>query len=579
MMHRPWGDVATRGLLFILMATALCRERLNAQDSVRTLNLGFRDDSVEAGGVPDSILRDAVERFNAPGTSRTHGTQVIAAGSMVQGDLGVHRGTLRVEGTIRGNVIVINGDILLRPTGRVSGSITVLGGRIIVQPGAVHGGTRYETLTTAWVSVTPERTLRLSRRPRGLIDYTTAQASITAGPVRATLGVEAAPYNRVEGLPVMVSPSLLWRPDDITSLQLRLTGIARTAGDPSDLRSDFGWRGELELARLEPAAIRVTVDASSLITPMVDQAYSPLESGIAAFVARRDYRDWYNSRSAGIVARWRPRAALELDAGYRWSRERTVRSVDAFSLLRADDSWRPNPIIDDGHYRAIGIGLAWDTRDDASRATTGWMVRAAIRRTMSDDLTPVSLPGLIRDNMPTTGYGSTDIEFDFRSYLRLNPSQGVHLRLAGGGWLGGDPLTVQRRRSMGGADPLAGYEFREVTCDRRRRPDNAEPALCDRRLLAQVEFRRSVDLGINARVAGISLGLEEADIVVLADAGTAWVAGDGPGRVPSGRIQDLSEWLADVGIGLDGGLFGVYVAKPLTGDGSPRFSVRLRRRF
>ncbi|MBA2293139.1 MAG: hypothetical protein H0W15_11875, partial [Gemmatimonadales bacterium] len=104
-------------------------------------------------------------------------------------------------------------------------------------------------------------------------------------------------------------------------------------------------------------------------------------------------------------------------------------------------------------------------------------------------------------------------------------------------------------------------------------------ALCDRQLVAQVELRRTIDVGINTRVAGFSLGLEQADLIVLADAGTAWVAGSGAGRVPTGRVQAFDEWLADVGVGVEGQLFGVYLAKSVTDGDSPRVSVRLRRRF
>jgi hypothetical protein len=67
--------------------------------------------------------------------------------------------------------------------------------------------------------------------------------------------------------------------------------------------------------------------------------------------------------------------------------------------------------------------------------------------------------------------------------------------------------------------------------------------------------------------------------VVFADAGTAWLAGDGPGRVPSARLPSFRDWHADVGVGLSTGGFGIYLAKAIE-EGEPvRLVVRLGRRF
>jgi hypothetical protein len=45
------------------------------------------------------------------------------------------------------------------------------------------------------------------------------------------------------------------------------------------------------------------------------------------------------------------------------------------------------------------------------------------------------------------------------------------------------------------------------------------------------------------------------------------------------RIPSLHEWKTDVGIGLDAGQIGVYLAKSLGGGEPMRLIVRLQRRF
>ena len=63
------------------------------------------------------------------------------------------------------------------------------------------------------------------------------------------------------------------------------------------------------------------------------------------------------------------------------------------------------------------------------------------------------------------------------------------------------------------------------------------------------------------------------------NAGTAWLAGDGPGKVPVNRIPVLREWASDIGVGLDTGGLGFYAATALSGDEPIRFTLRLQRRF
>src|SRR2546425_8223470 len=62
------------------------------------------------------------------------------------------------------------------------------------------------------------------------------------------------------------------------------------------------------------------------------------------------------------------------------------------------------------------------------------------------------------------------------------------------------------------------------------------------------------------------------DLVVLGDAGQAWLVGNGPGRLPSDRLPTLGSWLADLGLGVDWGGFGPYLAEGVAAGGAPRLS-------
>lgn len=260
-------------------------------------------------------------------------------------------------------------------------------------------------------------------------------------------------------------------------------------------------------------------------------------------------------------------------------RERTAQAGDPFSVLRNNVGWRPNPLADDGRFRRLALGYELDSRDDSVHTSSGWWLRATLRRVSSSDLSPLSLPTSIRAPLPFTGYASSAFELDARRYLQLGPTASLHLRVLARGWLAGNPLLAQDRRAMGGADVLPGYQFRAVNCETRRTPDPSAPALCDRQVGLQAEYHRELDLNLSTRIGRYSLGLDHPSLILLADAGTAWLSGDGPGRVPSNRIQNLSEWRSDVGVGLDNHWVALYLAKSLADPGPVRLTIRLRQRF
>ncbi|HVG68740.1 MAG TPA: BamA/TamA family outer membrane protein, partial [Gaiellales bacterium] len=251
------------------------------------------------------------------------------------------------------------------------------------------------------------------------------------------------------------------------------------------------------------------------------------------------------------------------------------------------DRWRRNPLSDDGHYFTTGAQLDFDTRNDRERSTTGWLLRARYEHSTSDDVAPVALPEAVRPPIPTGGgYAFDRLTLDLRRYSRLTPNLRVNARLRADGWLAGDRLPMQRRVSLGGTDLLPGYGFRAFTCAPRGFVDPSDPALCDRSMVAQVEVRTRLSLNLGRRLrdrvdgtAGRFIGIEEADLVILGDAGKAWLAGDGPGQVPVNRIPSLHEWKTDVGVGLDAGEIGAYLAKSLSQGEPVRFIVRLQRRF
>jgi hypothetical protein len=573
-MHSMWRGAVTGGLL-------ACAISAQAQDTVVVVGQG--DPPPRDTTLPQAIVEEVTRRFNASTTIRLTGRTRIPLGGLVEGEIGVLGGPLVVAGTIRGGVVVVNGDLELEG-GTIEGDVLLVGGRVLRSGnGRITGPTRaYEQiLSVRRVGELIEPTPTPSFRVRDLEPRATWRSGTEESYSTLTLATGGT-YNRVEGLPIVLGPEIGWRTG--LDLQFRIAGygVLRTAGALSGGDADLGYstRAEAVVGRRGTIGI-LGIRAFDSVSPIEAWQFTHREVGWATFFLHRDYRDYFGSKG------WGGYAEVRLPAGLRGGLQGTRTSVtsaaaaDPWSLLRGGEPWRPNPAIDEGHFTTITASLALDTRNSESNPTRGWFLSGRWELGLSGDVQERSLPESVRPRLPTDGsYRFHRLFVDLRRYARVSPSGRVYLRLLAGGWIAGDPLPVQHRLSLGGPDPLPGYQFRHRACNELVE-DLAQPALCDRVLVAQAEFRTALSLGFLDRIlrAAPWLGVELVDLVVFTGGGQAWLVGDGPGKLPSGRLPSINTWLGDFGTGIDIDGLGIYVAKAFT-DGEPiRFLLRLDHRF
>ncbi len=558
-----------------------------AQDSVIVINPDEPAADTGLSALPTEVLQELLRTWNDSGTVRLPGGLALPAGARLAGTIASFRGVLAVAGEIAGPVTVINGDLLLLPGSSVTGDILVVGGRLSVAPGALHEGLSRVFWDAAPVTRQSDGTLALRERRRPIGELATAQRTFRSGRVATTLRLTTTQtYNRIEGLGIVFGPAFTWRPRPDMSATLDLRGILRTAPDNGPFRRDLGWIVRTDWRFRGSRGFGFGARTYSVVAGIEEHTLPRDEVGWNAFLFQRDNRDYFASEGVGGSAYAYLTPRLRVDGLVRYEKQGSVRANDPWSLFRNSDRWRPNPLVDDGHYTIVGLSGSYDTRNVRDDPTSGWWLRGSVEHAASSDVAPVALPTTIRGALPTSGYGFNRFTLDLRRYNRLSPEAQLNVRLWAGGWLSGDPLPLQRRVSLGGVDLLPGYQFRALDCAPAGFHDPAQPALCDRAMVTQVELRHRLRVRAgytvkdrNHRELDRFLGIEDPMLVVFGDAGSAWLAGDGPGRVPSNRIRSITEWKADVGLGLDAGSVALYLAKPVT-DGEPvRVFVRLDRRF
>ncbi len=401
-------------------------------------------------------------------------------------------------------------------------------------------------------------------------------------------------YNRVEGLPVYLGPTYKDRIGH-AELSIAALGIIRSS-------NKFHWDAE-NLGHRLTADVRIgrrrgyafgasTFDEVAKIEPW--QLTEP-DGGLASFFLKRDYFDWFGRHGGRLYASAFASDNASVTLGYsseRWS-SRGAREV--FTLFRGDEGWRTNPRINDGLVHLLDLKFLFNTRNRELRPLAGWYLDGEYEYGAGNfDTEGTRLgPDEVDNPIRRLEYGRAFL--DLRRYNRISPRRQLNARVVLGGWLHGDPLPMQRRFSVGGIGTLPGFDFRRLgigtdvgQCSPESGPLPGRPAECERVTLAQLEYRQELVSELfdifnrnGIRVRGTTFRVKPA-AVVFADAGRGWLVGkrDGGLSYPSGSLPGFDTWRTDVGVGLDLGIAGMYVAKAVSEAKEPaNFFVRIRGRF
>lgn len=544
---------------------------------------------LEAQGRGGPIAEVAVATWNAEGTTRVIGSYDVPAGREVRGNVGVLNGPAVIGGRIDGTLVAINADVRLESGAVITGNVVIVGGSLRRANGVTISGdvrTQAELLRYSMNGelIAAEDFVPGDWRPRiGGRDDDRQRPAYTD-----LFFVAARTYNRVEGLPVTVGPRFR-RTMDWGRIQVEAFGVMRTAEPVRWDRGTMGHDARTELRVGRGYGLVLGGRLFDVIEPIEAWQLRNTEAGLLTFLAHRDLRDHYGRHGAEGSIGGRIGEEVSLTVAFGSERWRSVGARNPIALRNDRQAWRVNPEVDEGTIDLISTRFTIDTRERVRAPWLGgWFISADVERgrgTLARTLPPLGGFGPPAEVTYTRGF------LDARRYTNLSPGTQLNIRIVAGGQLGGNELPQQRKLSVGGPGSVEGYDFRRAPFD-----DDVftcggiatmpgSPTLCDRIGLGQIELRQDFHVGwvrtdrdddwwrpgFNGR----------GQWVLFADAGRGWTVSDGPLETRQDKgIPPLNTFRSSIGVGVDFGGLGFYLAKSVTtSQERVNFLIRLGRRF
>jgi hypothetical protein len=268
---------------------------------------------------------------------------VIGRADTLHGTALVLRATLRLDGVVTGDLVIVDANVFLRPAAQVLGSVrSVAGGFYPSELAIVHGAVRSD----------PNAPYIVQHRDDGtVIIRGTAQPSVLVLP--GIFGFSPPTYDRVDGLTLTHGSGLLLP---------RIGRAEPILRGRIDYRSQRGAvTGGLELG-IPRGATELVGGAERTTLTNERWIRSDLDNSVSFFIKAKDYRDYYEADRAWVEL------GQSFEAGARSGRAFVRAQVEDARPLRPGNPWTvmgtpraENIAIDDGRISSImgGARLDW----------------------------------------------------------------------------------------------------------------------------------------------------------------------------------------------------------------------------
>jgi hypothetical protein len=450
-----------RGLVFALAALAALAG-LGQPAAAQQVELRGRGDIEH-----DLFLRRLLESGDFLLISRD---TLIAHNDTVPTTALVVGGRLRLDGTVLGDLVIVDANVFLRPSARVLGDVRNIGGGYYPSELAtVAGRSRSEPLAPYIARELPDGTI--------IIQGLTRRAALTPTGI---FGLAVPTYDRVDGL------TLGYGAEYTPPRMGRFEPVLRGRVEYRSQRGAITGGGELALNR---GATGIAVGAER--TTLTNEAWirSALDNSVSFFFTAKDYRDYYEAD------RFYAELRHTFTSGQRTTAAFLRPQVEVGRSLPAGNPWTvlgtprdDNLAIDDGHITSLFGGIDADWRAPAHIVRLAASVEAA---------------GRVLDGGHS--FAGFNVSGDWAMAALANHTLRLQTHFRGP-LPGTDSLPRQRWSFVGGSGTLYTFDFAQFRGDR----------------VAFVETQYSIPLPLRVRF----LGAPDLDLLHLA--GMAWTAQERP---------------------------------------------------
>ena len=368
-----------------------------------------------------------------------NGDTEIAETDTIQGDLVVKYGTLTIRGVVNGDVLVVNGTILVKSTGHIRGNARAMNGSIVKDDGAIVDGYTEQS--------TDARPYYRKRTSRVKYSYS------------------FKPYNWVDA--PFVDDNFIFRYNRAEGWFFGFGAQKKFYWDGSRIISGYGsfgygiamhkWRMQIGLDRQfatygGDALYEIGGEAHNLTDTKDEWLMKLSENNVAAIFVREDYRDYYQREGfSAHIARYSRGGSLStmMDVRYLNDRYNTMFNTTTWSLFGGSHGFRANPAINEGIMKSVLLTAGISTTERYRNRTEGWDLYGRMEYAGKE-------------------FGG-DFDFnqaivDVRRFQQLSDEDQISLRIRAGSLEGNQ--IVQKHFELGGANTMPAYGFKEFSGNR-----------------------------------------------------------------------------------------------------------------
>lgn len=500
----------------------------------------------------DEEIQDDIERRFLRNRSkrksdifRFWGNVTIEEDEVIDGSVVVMKGTALIQGEVNGEVVSIFGDVELDSIGYVSGDVVSVGGKIYREKGAFVGG---DVVQTTWRGVKVEDEdehvdvgwTGVQVKPKDEDEWEKRKSSIRDYDDDVESDNFMFRYNRVEGLFLGFRiPKNDWYKEN--RFDVSVYGHAGYGFQNKEGRYQIGIERRF-------LATSIGVEAHDVTDSQDKWVISSFENSLAAFFLREDFHDFYRRNGASVYVTQDMTPHFSITAGYQKDKYYNMKKETNWSLFGGNKKFRDNPFIDEIELKSAYLNVTLDTRNNFKYPTQGWYINL--------------LGEFAGQDLENEGLDFDRYTLDIRRYQPIGYGENLDFRLRGGTVRGLVPS--QFKFDMGGISTLRGYKFKEFRDG-------------DRMILGNVEYRLYGPRGFLSHVM-----FNDMNLILFADAGLVWNAGDKSGALKSFDDLEWGDLMTDVGIAFSNyeGNVRVSVAKQMHDKEKPLVvTFRIRRPF